>query len=279
VVPFIRWSVVVAIFWLYVSPCAGQSQAEEPDCRDVHVLDSLMHACLSGAGPVTVVLAAGAGLTSQTWTPMVQVLRHEARVLTFDRPGLGQSPPSPLPRTPTQIARELRALLVAMEIHGPLILVGHSMGGVHVLRYASLHPEHVQAILTLDTPPPGFEEARLNLLTPAEQEERRQVRANGLNSAPAVVRYEREGAEVPGEWQFLDLPREVPLTVVVADSQNFGHLGSPEEHQGLWLSESRHWLSLSDQSSLVVAKGSGHMVHRDDVDLVVGLVQRFLAHR
>ncbi len=276
---FVRWSVAAAISWLCVSPPAGQSRVEEPGCRDVRVLHGSMHACLSGTGPVTVVLAAGAGLTNQTWAAVVQALRHEARVLTFDRPGLGQSPPGPLPRTPTQIAHELRALLIAMEIHGPLILVGHSMGGVHVLRYASLHPEQVQAILTLDTPPPGFEEARLELLTPAEREERRRVRANGLNSAPAVVRHEREGSEVPGEWQFLDFPRELPLTVVVADSQDFGHLGSPEEHRHLWISESSQWLALSDQSSLVVAKGSGHMIHRDHSDLVVGLVRLLLARR
>lgn len=84
---------------------------------------------------------------------------------------------------------------------------------------------------------------------------------------------------MPGEWQFLDLPRELPLTIVVADSQDFGRLGSPEEHRDLWMSESRQWLALSDQSSLVIAKGSGHMIHRDDSDLVVGLVQRFLVHR
>lgn len=126
--PFVRWSIAAAFFWLCVSPCAGQSPVEEPGCRDVQNAHVSLYACLSGTGPVTVVLAAGAGLTHRTWAPVVQALRHEARVLTFDRPGLGQSPPGPLPRTPTQIAHELRALLVALEIHGPLILVGHSMG-------------------------------------------------------------------------------------------------------------------------------------------------------
>lgn len=235
-----------------------------------------MHACLSGTGPVTVVLAAGAGQTNQTWDPIVQMLRHEARVLTFDRPGLGQSSPGPLPRTPTQIAQELRALLVAMEVHGPLVLVGHSMGGIHVLRYASRYPEQVQAILILDTPPPGFEEARLQLLTPAERKERRRVRVNGRNAAPAVVRHEREGSEAPEEWSFVDLPRALPLTVVVADSQDFGHLGSPEAHRHLWISASRRWLALSDQSTLVIANGSGHMIHRDQADRVVGLIRLLL---
>ena len=271
-------SLAGAISWLFVSLGAGQARIEEPGCRDVRVADSSIHACLSGSGPPTVVLAAGAGLTSRTWEPVVQALRGEARVLTFDRPGLGQSPPGPLPRTPTRIAQEIRALLVAMEIDGPLILVGHSMGGVHALRFASLYPEQVQGIVTLDTPPPGFEQARLEILTPEEREQRRRVRANGLHSAPAVVRHEREGLESPGEWRF-DFPRELPLTVVVADSQNFGRLGSSEEHRRLWLSESRKWLALSDDSTLVVAEGSGHMVHREKTELVVGIVRDLLARR
>ncbi|MEM7281101.1 MAG: alpha/beta hydrolase [Pseudomonadota bacterium] len=274
-----RWSAAAVFSCLCISPCAGQSRIEESGCRDVRVLESTIHACLSGTGRVTVVLAAGAGLTNRTWAAVVQALRRDARVLSFDRPGLGQSPPGPLPRTPTQIAHELRALVIAMDIRGPLILVGHSMGGVHVLRYASLHPAQVQAIITLDTPPPGFEEARLKLLTKEERIERRRIRGDGLNSAPEVARHEREGSELPGEWQFLDFPRQLPLTVVVADSQNFGDLGSTEEHRQLWISESRRWLALSDQSSLVIAKESGHMIHRDQSDLVIDLIERVLASR
>jgi pimeloyl-ACP methyl ester carboxylesterase len=238
-----------------------------------------IHGCLSGKGTDTIVLAAGAALTSSTWAPVVEALQDDARLLAFDRPGLGQSASSLLPRTPTQIAREIHRLIGAMEIDGPLILVGHSMGGVHMLRYASLYPEGVQAVLTLDTPPPGFEGARLRLLTPAEREQRKEVRATGLLSAPEVVRLEREGAEIPAEWRFPDFPRQLPLTVVVADAQDFGELGSLEEHRRLWITESRQWLSLSDRSSLVLAEGSGHMIHRQQLELVVGLLRRELSHR
>jgi pimeloyl-ACP methyl ester carboxylesterase len=146
------------------------------------------------------------------------------------------------------------------------------MGGLHVLRYATLYPDNVTGVVILDTPPPGFEEGRLELLTAEEREERQRVLRLGLNSAPEAVRLEREGAQIASEWDFSAFPPTVPLEVVVADSQDFGDLGSPAAHRQLWLDASRQWLHLSVAARLTVAEGSGHMVHHDRPDVVLGLV-------
>jgi pimeloyl-ACP methyl ester carboxylesterase len=197
-------------------------------------------------------------------------------VVTFDRPGLGESPPGQLPRTPTQIAGELRTVVEALNLSGPLVLIGHSMGGLHVLRYATLYPEEVTGVVILDTPPPGFEERRLELLTSEEREERQRVLRRGLTGVPEAVRLEREGAQVASEWDFSAFPRTLPLDVVVADAQDFGDLGSPAAHRQLWLEASREWLSLSVASRLTVAHGSSHMVHHDRPDIVLSLVGAML---
>ena len=257
---------------------ASPLAAQEP-CRLVETEAAAIHACVTGQGPVTLVLAAGAGLTSGTWSGVLPRLTSEARVVTFDRPGLGRSLPGRAPRTPTRIATELHEVLQSLGVTGPIVLVGHSMGGVHVLRYATLHPARVAGVVLLDTPPPGFEEARMTLLTPPEQEERRRVRAAGLMRVPEAVRMEREGAEDPSEWDLSAFPDAIPLTVVVADSQNFGDLGSQEAHRRLWLEGSGTWVELSTEGRLVVAEGSGHMVHRDRSDLVIDEVLRMLAVR
>lgn len=265
------------------SALAGTSSASGQEaCRAVPLDTGAVHVCMRGAGPVTVVLAAGAGQTSRTWAPLQRSLAATARVVTFDRPGLGESPPGQLPRTPTRIAQELRAVVEALDLTGPLVLVGHSMGGLHVLRYATLYPERVMGVLILDAPPPGFEDMRLGLLTSEERAQRQRVLSLGLTRAPEVVRLEREGAQVDAEWDFSGFPRGTPLDVVVADSQDFGDLGDPAEHRRLWMEASREWLSLSDDGRWSVAEGSGHMVHHDRPDLVLGLIGervRRAAHR
>jgi pimeloyl-ACP methyl ester carboxylesterase len=61
------------------------------------------------------------------------------RVCSYDRGGLGYSDSSPRPRTSRVFVDELHRLLQGAAIHGPLVLVGHSMGGFDVRLYASLY--------------------------------------------------------------------------------------------------------------------------------------------
>ena len=227
-------------------------------------VDSLtVRTCLYGDGETTVILAAGAGQTSASWSPMIPLLSSSFRVMTFDRAGLGGSDQGPTPRSPTRIAQELRRTLDVLQMESPFVLVGHSMGGVHMLSFAEQFPEAVRAVVLLDTPPPGFEEERRTLLTAAEREARDRLLEDGLSRLPEAVALEREGALPITEWEFPDFDRNIPVFVIAADSQNFGPQGSQERHQALWLRESRHWASLSDYGHFEVAEGSGHMVHHD----------------
>jgi pimeloyl-ACP methyl ester carboxylesterase len=82
---------------------AANSVSAQEHCRRVLVDGLGINACVSGEGPETVVLAAGAGQTSRTWGGLVPELSMTARVITFDRPGLGQSDRGLEPRTPTRM--------------------------------------------------------------------------------------------------------------------------------------------------------------------------------
>jgi pimeloyl-ACP methyl ester carboxylesterase len=146
-----------------------------------------------------------------------------------------------------------------------------------MLRYATLYREQVTGVVLLDTPPPGFEERRLALLTSEERAARRQLLQAGLEAAPEAVRLEREGAQSPSEWDFSGFPAALPLVVVIADSQDFGDLGSQAAHRQLWRDASREWLTLSRSARLAIADGSGHMVHHDRPDIVLGAVRGMIA--
>lgn len=250
--------------------------AQEPDCALVPVEGAAVHTCqYPGEGP-TIVFAAGAGQHSATWAPILAGSAEMARVITFDRPGLGRSPAADGERSPSRIATELREVLEALDATEEVILVGHSMGGVHALRYATSHPRDVVGVVLIDTPPPGFERARMTLLSPAEQAERRRLLEEGASRAPPIVRLERQGAEDDAEWDFTDFPRAVPLTVIIADSQDFGAQGSLQAQRELWIERSAYWSDRSAESSTVVATGSGHMVHHERPDLVLAAIAELL---
>lgn len=256
-----------------VSIMTAGASAGQVRCEAVG--DARIHACIyAGEGP-TIVLAAGAGLDSRTWAPLIGQLTTLGSVVTFDRPGLGLSPDVDGPRTPTIFAQEVRRILASLDVSGPTVLVGHSMGGIHALRYATLFPEDVSGVVLLDAPPPGFERDRMELLSAQEREERRLTLVEGRSRVPNVVGRERDGAAAE-TWQFESFPSERPLFIVVADRQYFGELGSPEAHRSLWLRGSSQWLSLSSNAELVLASGSGHMIHHDRPQLVIDVVARLV---
>ncbi len=105
-------------------------------------------------------MEAGLGNDGSTWDPVVPAVSALARVCVYDRAGLGGSDPAPTPRTAQDAVDDLKALVVAARISEPIVLVGHSFGGMVVRLYAMEHPASVAGLVIVDgTPAPDFEMA------------------------------------------------------------------------------------------------------------------------
>lgn len=102
------------------------------------------------AGTPTVVLEAGIAASSLSWSKVQPEVAKFARVVSYDRAGLGWSDPSPRPRTPPHIVEELHALLKRANVPRPLVLVGHSFGGYCVRYYAHKFPHEVAGMVLVD---------------------------------------------------------------------------------------------------------------------------------
>ena len=109
------------------------------------------HLNCQGSGGPTVLIDAGNGSFSLEWTPSQQELSQTTRVCTFDRPGYGWSESSPDPRDGTQVVTELHELLFTAGEAPPYVLVGHSLGGVHMRLYAAHYPQEVAGLILVDT--------------------------------------------------------------------------------------------------------------------------------
>ena len=101
------------------------------------------------AGPddaeATVVLAHGYCLSQDLWDRQVAALasgRPDLRVVTYDHRGHGRSGrTAPERATLGQLGRDLRTVLDALAPDGPVVLAGHSMGGMTVMAFAEQFPE------------------------------------------------------------------------------------------------------------------------------------------
>lgn len=134
-------------------------------------LDVREHGAPSAEAAGTVVLVHGYQLTQELWARQVAALvarRPDLRVLTYDHRGHGGSGRSRPERcTLEQLGRDLLHLLDEAVPAGPLVLVGHSMGGMTVMSAVEqrphLVPDRVVAAALVSTSAAGLAENHYRL--------------------------------------------------------------------------------------------------------------------
>jgi pimeloyl-ACP methyl ester carboxylesterase len=109
---------------------------------------------LAGTGPMTVVLESGLGASGVGWARVAAELTAVARVLRYDRRGLGAGPPTAhRDRALGTLVDELLGVVDAAGVPGPVVLVGHSWGA-SIVRLAALRRPELVAGLVLVEPVP-----------------------------------------------------------------------------------------------------------------------------
>lgn len=105
-----------------------------------------------GQGEPAVILDTGLGVSSLLWARVLPLIGDFTTACTFDRAGYGDSDPGPshLPRTSSQIVKEVRLLLQKVEIAPPYVLVGHSFGAINMLYCALHYPDEVAGLVLVD---------------------------------------------------------------------------------------------------------------------------------
>jgi pimeloyl-ACP methyl ester carboxylesterase len=95
---------------------------------------------------VTLILVHGWTQDHRTWDFVLAGLSPGIRVLRYDLRGHGGSAPArPSCATTARLADDLAELIAGRVPDGPLVLAGHSMGGMTIMALAQRHPELVRS--------------------------------------------------------------------------------------------------------------------------------------
>jgi pimeloyl-ACP methyl ester carboxylesterase len=94
---------------------------------------------------LTVIFSHGFCLDQNIWHFQRHALRERYRLVLWDQRGHGRSATGPLEHyTLEQCGRDLLAVINAAAPTGPIVLVGHSMGGMAIMALANAQPELIR---------------------------------------------------------------------------------------------------------------------------------------
>jgi len=268
--------------------------AEPPPGRLVDIGGRSLHIrCFESAvGGPTAILAAGDGDYSTRWTAVQELLAPRVRSCAYDRAASGWSDPGPAPPTLRQQAFDLHALLDAMPVRGPYVLVGHSMSGLLLRVYAERYGTDVVGFVLVD---PTHEDTRLGRTLPGSSEVRivrvRQEATNRTIPEPRLTGPSLSGPPAPGslylaeELQQLHLSRQTnsvpfgnrPLIVLAGTRPQAVPPGVSAETWAVLEQEKGEekvdLTRLSRNSKLVRDPLSGHKIHVENPTLVANAIE------
>ncbi len=236
-----------------------------------------------GQGSPTVVMEAGSGEDSTTWSKIVPEISKNTRVCIYDRAGIGQSDKISSPQTLEEIVTGLHNLLSKNQINPPLVLVGHSMGGIYVRDYFQKYPNEVVGIVLVD---PGNERLAVapgvnNDLLKAYTDQMIGIIQQTKN--PGWEGQVMDASNAENIWEqarqeYITSLGDIPL-ILLASDKNLQFTNSPEADKVIakaWRGLQKKMADESGQGQFRTVKGTGHLIQLEKPQQVIKAIKEVM---
>jgi pimeloyl-ACP methyl ester carboxylesterase len=237
-------------------------------------------ATVFGEGAPAVVIEPAFGGNAAAWRSIAERIAGETTVVTYDRAPYGPSSPARDSRSPARIVADLEEVLGHLEITGPLVLVGHSIGGVYARAFAARHMSRVAGMVLVDSSHEGQWAVLPALYTP----KRKLACALFVPRVIVSGRRQRGGADrrsMLREYRAFrgltaaDLPfgpgglGRRPLAVLTRGPEG---PGDADRLWRAWHALQQELAGLSENSRHVISGSPRHFLNEADPDLIIAAV-------
>jgi pimeloyl-ACP methyl ester carboxylesterase len=227
---------------------------------------------ISGRGSPAVVFEGGGsasfGAPLEMWLRVQPAVSRFATTVSYDRAGVGWSPPGPMPRDARQVARELHTALRNAGVAPPYILVGHSFGGPFIRVFAGLFPGDVAGMVLVD--PTQEEFVAWNQARNSNRVEMGKDAWKEIQASLAQAHDSRVPEGVPVDLITAMGPRELPNFATAQEKREYRDI-----HQ-IWLKFHSEWIAKVPGGQHIITENSGHGVPFFEPGLVIDAIRKMV---
>ena len=247
-------------------------------------------------GQPVIVFESGHGTPMGNWDKVIARSEALGPIVTYDRPGVGQSESVDQMPTLKNVADRLIKILKKLQLEPPYLLVGHSLGGVYVRGFAIYYPEVLAGLIIID--PADFTETQQNkrayykvlgwdeqrIDQELKEQQRKDLQRN--ENIPLALQKERLVLSSLRQSNFQEINKtmlpNVPVHILTGGRFDMPqHMQSKTyDNEALFRSKMKHrvarWTDViqSVNKGMIMYSGdAGHFVHWDDPELIVSSIK------
>ncbi|TDE56215.1 alpha/beta fold hydrolase [Nonomuraea mesophila] len=261
-------------------PLAGTEQKIEADLfsgtKKIKVGGKKVNVSCSGEaedGKPVIVLMHGGGDDLTKMAALQKTLSAKNRVCSYDRLGAGASDKPTGQQDFASTGKVLTGVLGQVAGDHPVVLAGHSLGGIIAARYAPDHQDRVKGLVLLDATPSTMGADIARVIPKSAKGPAAQMRGQQL----AVFAGQNPEQLVVADGEVRSAGR-IPVEVIKHGQPYLAAIPTyGKQLEKAWSAGQRKWLDLSTNSNLSTAARSGHYIYTDQPDVAVKAIEKVAA--
>lgn len=245
-----------------------------------------------------VVFQSGMGTPMGNWDIILEPVSGFAPIVTYDRPGIGESEPNGQMPTIKNVSDFLIKVLQNLKIDPPYLLVGHSLGGVYVRGFANYYPSFLAGLIIID--PGDFTETQTNkrqyfydiglsdsiIDTLFKKFDKESIENKNKSTAPKAIQNEGTVLEDLRKTDFQEIHNtnlpNIPVHIITGGRYDTPVRMRRTEYNDSLLFRSKmmhrssRWIKVIqsvDKGMFFYSGDAGHFVHRDDPELAISSIK------
>lgn len=248
----------------------------KPNYHFTEIKGKQQHVLTWGNGEPVVVFLCGGGSDLGDFRIVQEEIAKITRTVSYDKAGIGKSELTDSPRTLENVSDELNELLIKERINnGPIILVGHSMGGFVARYYLHKYPENIRGIVLIDPGSEYLEEQYRRVSTDKENRIADSTLAAQIKLIPKGFQMEVK-AYPKHDSTLRTIPINKEISIILLESNKVVTVSDKkliEIQKKLYKSFQQQ----APQTKIISTSESGHFIQLEEPELVIRAVKELLS--